>query len=171
MADITISATSPVIAGRDYRCIDYALYARTRSTISNPNSDYDPYCDCWYLNPLLDAVDGSPWFDGFAPPPPPGEAPRIYCGHRYASIIGTAGDDLLSGTAGRDTITGLGGKDTISGLGGNDTICGGSGKDTLKGGPGNDTLSSGKGKNTLKGGSGWDNCTGRASGCETWGLL
>ena len=55
-----------------------------------------------------------------------------------ATIIGTAGNDILNGTPGDDVIMGLGGDDTISGLGGNDTICGGDGNDYCNGGRGRD---------------------------------
>lgn len=83
---ITISASSPVLANRNYRCLEYTLNARSRSSISNIYSDYDAGCDCWYLSPTLDTLRGEVkygvvttshgvWFDGFQPPPPPPPPP------------------------------------------------------------------------------------------------
>jgi hypothetical protein len=72
---ITLTASSPALANHNYTCANYTVYAKIRSTASNPNSDYDAGCDCWYVSSLLDAVpNGAPtsgaWFDGFAPLPP-----------------------------------------------------------------------------------------------------
>lgn len=75
---ITITASSSVIANRDYRCITYALNARSRRPASDINSRYDEYCDCWYISGQQDAVGVddrlSPyeqprvlWFPGFKP--------------------------------------------------------------------------------------------------------
>jgi Ca2+-binding RTX toxin-like protein len=80
----------------------------------------------------------------------------ITCGGLTPTILGTAGDDILSGAGGADVIAGLGGNDTISGLGGNDIICGGEGNDTLNGGNGNDQLFGGPGDDILNGGNGND---------------
>lgn len=74
---VTIQATSPVIANRDYQCFSYTLSGRQRSRIENPDSRYDSACDCWYLNFIADPV-GEDWtgtgtqaeyvfFDGFGP--------------------------------------------------------------------------------------------------------
>lgn len=78
---ISLTASSPAIANRNYRCLEYSLYARTHSSITNLYSDYDEGCDCWYLNNGLDTIRGTVnygsiiekgvWFDGFQPPPPP----------------------------------------------------------------------------------------------------
>ena len=67
------------------------------------------------------------------------------CDGKPATIVGTAGDDVLKGTAGDDVIVGLAGNDTIRGLDGNDTICGKDSDDVLIGGSGNDTLLGGRG--------------------------
>lgn len=67
------------------------------------------------------------------------------CDGKPATIVGTAGDDVLKGTAGDDVIVGLAGSDVIKGLDGNDTICGRDGDDTLIGGSGDDTLLGGRG--------------------------
>lgn len=83
---VTISATSPVLAGRDFRCLEYELKSRARSTVSNPYSEWSEGCGCWYVNPVLDWIGGSGiytgtsieyptsgvWFDGFTPPAPTG---------------------------------------------------------------------------------------------------
>jgi Ca2+-binding RTX toxin-like protein len=85
-----------------------------------------------------------------------------YCAGVEATIVGTAGNDILTGTTGRDVIVGLGGDDVINGLGGNDLICGGPGNDTIKGSGGrdrlygDDTLDGGGGDDTLWGGAGND---------------
>jgi Ca2+-binding RTX toxin-like protein len=97
---------------------------------------------------------------------------------RAATIVGTAGDDVIDGTAGPDRVHGLGGNDTIRGLGGNDIICGGTGNDILNGGGGidiligvdgtdrlsgggnNDILSGGPGNDTLNGNNGDDSLFG-----------
>ena len=84
------------------------------------------------------------------PIPTPTPTPRqITCCGRKATIIGTAGRDVIRGTNGRDVIHGLGGDDVIYGLDGNDIICGGSGNDKLYGENGGDRL---------HGGSGSDDC-------------
>jgi Ca2+-binding RTX toxin-like protein len=67
------------------------------------------------------------------------------CFGRFATMVGTAGADVLTGTAGPDVIVGLGGNDTINGAGGDDMICGGEGNDSLHGGPGVDRLDGGNG--------------------------
>src|SRR2546423_11480214 len=68
-----------------------------------------------------------------------------------ATIVGTAGNDVLNGTPGNDVIIGLGGDDTINGLGGNDTICGDDGNDHLYGGAGNDAIQGGNGDDVIQG--------------------
>ena len=73
-----------------------------------------------------------------------------------ATIVGTAGDDILPGTDGIDIIHGLGGDDTIHGLGSGDFICGGTGADQLSGVDGNDLLSGQDGDDILNGGAGAD---------------
>ena len=71
-------------------------------------------------------------------------APQL-CNGRPATVVGTAGDDILKGTESDDVIVGLAGNDRIVGLGGNDTICGRDGDDVLVGGPGDDVLLGGDG--------------------------
>lgn len=92
------------------------------------------------------------------------------CEGRAATIVGTAGDDILIGTNRADVIVGKGGNDHIEGLGGRDVICGGAGDDTILGGDaadhlygqsGADTLQGGDGNDRLFGGSGSDVLTGR----------
>jgi Ca2+-binding RTX toxin-like protein len=73
-----------------------------------------------------------------------------------ATIVGTAGNDVLRGTPGNDVIVGLAGHDVIDGRGGDDLICGGDGNDTLRGGTGNDKLSGGEDNDILWGGAGDD---------------
>lgn len=113
------------------------------------------------------------------------------CNGKTATIVGTAGDDVLRGSKLPDVIVGLGGNDTITGASGNDTICagpgndtifagnghdfvdGGSGGDTILGGFGNDLLRGGLGNDQVNGETGADNCDGGVGqdsalgGCET----
>lgn len=98
----------------------------------------------------------------------------ITCNGVVATLIGTAGNDILMGTAGPDVIVGFDGDDTIHSLGGNDLLCGNAGNDTLYGGSGNDTLIGDTGDDTLLGDGGTDVCSGgaqyqvdTASGCES----
>jgi hypothetical protein len=79
-----------------------------------------------------------------------------------ATIVGTAGDDVLPGTSGADVIAGLDGDDEIIGMGGDDLICGGPGEDLLKGKTGNDKLKGNAANDTLKGGAGDDELRGGA---------
>jgi extracellular elastinolytic metalloproteinase len=87
-------------------------------------------------------------------------SPRVRCGGRVATIVGTPRANTLRGTARADVIAGLGGNDRISGLGRSDTICGGPGRDRLSGGAGADRLLGDAGVDTLTGGPGRDTCTG-----------
>jgi subtilisin-like proprotein convertase family protein len=91
------------------------------------------------------------------PGPPP---PIARCDGKVATIVGTAGKDVLRGTRGTDVIVGLGGNDTITAVKGNDTVCGGAGKDVLSGGAGRDRLLGGPGNDRLTGGAGRDTCLG-----------
>jgi Ca2+-binding RTX toxin-like protein len=111
------------------------------------------------------------------------------CGGVAATLVGTAGNDVLVGTAARDIIVGLEGDDVLQGLGGNDLICGGPGNDLIQGGAGRDRLlgeggrdnlrgeagrdviEGGSGNDKLNGGGGADTCKGGvgrdgARGCE-----
>lgn len=70
---------------------------------------------------------------------------QLECFGAPATIVGTAGDDLLNGTPGADVIVGLGGNDQLNGLAGDDRLCGeGGGFDLLAGGPGDDLLDGGE---------------------------
>jgi len=84
-------------------------------------------------------------------------APQM-CHGRVATIVGTAGDDVLTGGPGNDVIVGLDGSDRIHGRGGADTICAGLGhSDSIHGGGGNDWLNGGEGSHDfLTGGPGRD---------------
>ncbi|MBT8211673.1 MAG: spondin domain-containing protein [Acidimicrobiia bacterium] len=86
------------------------------------------------------------------------DAPR--CDGRVATIVGTAGDDVLFGTEGDDVIVGGGGNDVIRAFGGNDHLCGDNGRDRLFGGRGDDTLLGGKKNDILKGDQGRDHLLG-----------
>jgi len=62
-----------------------------------------------------------------------------------ATLLGSAGDNLLSTSTGNDWIEGKGGNDFLFGGGGNDHLDGGSGNDELDGWQGNDTMIGGTG--------------------------
>lgn len=89
-------------------------------------------------------------------PPDDEGGPVARCQGRRATIVGTAGRDVLRGTPGRDVISGLRGNDKIVGLGGNDLACGGPGSDRINGGPGKDRLFGGPGNDVIRGGKGPD---------------
>lgn len=72
----------------------------------------------------------------------------VFCGGAAATIIGTAGNDVIAGTPMADVIAAGAGNDVIRSKGGNDILCGELGHDRLVGGPGNDTLIGGAGKDT-----------------------
>ncbi|MFD3448655.1 ExeM/NucH family extracellular endonuclease [Microbacteriaceae bacterium 4G12] len=82
------------------------------------------------------------------------------CTGLVPTIVGTAGDDVLTGTSGNDVIMGLGGNDTIVGGNGDDVICGGAGDDRITGANGADTLLGGFGDDLLDGGNGDDRLIG-----------
>jgi Ca2+-binding RTX toxin-like protein len=86
--------------------------------------------------------------------------PAQRCAGKPATIVGTAGKDVLRGTRGADVIAGLGGNDRIAAVKGNDTVCGGAGNDVLSGGAGRDRLFGGPGNDRLAGGAGRDTCLG-----------
>jgi Ca2+-binding RTX toxin-like protein len=55
------------------------------------------------------------------------------------TLVGTAGNDVLTGGRGDDTLSGLAGNDFFNGGQGHDLLDGGTGTDTMVGGTGNDT--------------------------------
>ena len=78
------------------------------------------------------------------------------CAGQRATIVGTAGADVLTGTRRADVIVGGGGQDTIAGSSGRDTICGDAGADTVAGGGGGDRIDGGGGTDVCRGGPGTD---------------
>ncbi len=85
------------------------------------------------------------------------------------TIVGTAGDDVLTGTSHADVIVAFTGNDQVFAAGGDDLVCadggvdlvdGGSGKDFINGGSGPDTLIGSDGGDTLKGKNGRDRLLG-----------
>ena len=87
---------------------------------------------------------------------------RPRCGGRPATIIGTAGHDVLRGTSGRDVIAAGGGNDVVRAGDRSDVVCGGTGDDRIAGDSGADRLSGGSGSDHLTGGSGADRLSGGA---------
>lgn len=80
----------------------------------------------------------------------------VTCLGKRATIVGTAGNDVIVGTKGHDVIYAGAGNDRINGKGGHDTICGGPGNDRIDGDRGSDRLSGGPGDDVLIGGRGSD---------------
>ncbi len=82
------------------------------------------------------------------------------CAGRSATIVGTAGRDVLRGTPRPDVIVALAGADVVKGAGGDDVVCAGGGADRVRGGAGNDRLAGGRGRDLLLGGAGRDRLIG-----------
>ena len=116
------------------------------------------------------AVVGIPAADAAA-------SPR--CQGERATIVGTAGRDVLNGTNGRDVIWGGGGNDRISARNGDDLVCAGPGDDYVHAGNGadrvfgeggDDELDSSTGHDdVVDGGGGDDRLTGSSEGAQLRG--
>ena len=91
---------------------------------------------------------------------PGGKGEVLRCHGHKATIVGSAGDDVLRGTSGRDVIWGGPGDDVIYGGLGNDVICGGAGDDLIHGGRGNDWIDGGQGTDRVFGDLGDDQVLG-----------
>ena len=91
------------------------------------------------------------------------------CNGVPATIVGTAGDDVLIGTGGDDVIVGKGGNDIIKGRAGNDIICANNGDDLVIAGPGADQVFGGNGNDELVGNFGFDLLKGNAGDDELRG--
>lgn len=83
-------------------------------------------------------------------------AASFKCFGKRATIVGTAGDDVLTGTRGPDVFVGRGGDDVIEARGGIDYICSGGGADEIYGGGGIDLTSGGAGDDIVVGHRGVD---------------
>lgn len=94
-----------------------------------------------------------PWTASWGPAGPP---EPLRCGGHPATIVGTAGDDVLRGSPRGDVIVARGGDDVVRGGGGADFVCLGPGDDTANGGPGADLVMGGRGSDRLSGGAGPD---------------
>ena len=82
------------------------------------------------------------------------------CQGMTPTMLGTAGNDVLTGTAGADVIHALAGADKVDGLGAGDKLCGGDGVDVIKGGDGADTVDGGGGNDDIYGGAAADTLDG-----------
>lgn len=89
-------------------------------------------------------------------PPLPAIATGAECEGIEATIVGTAGDDVLIGTDERDVIFAGPGDDIIRGGAGDDIICGAGGNDIINGGSGFDWILGGSGADRLRGDAGSD---------------
>jgi hypothetical protein len=78
-------------------------------------------------------------------------ADTVTCHGETATIVGTAGNDVLIGTPGRDVVVGFGGDDRIRTLGGDDLVCSGAGADLVMAGSGSDVVDGGAGSDVLLG--------------------
>lgn len=79
------------------------------------------------------------------------------------TLIGGAGNDVLTGSANGDSLDGGDGNDKLLGLAGNDTLSGGIGKDTLDGGADHDVLDGQADADSLIGNTGRDLLIGGAA--------
>ncbi|MDH4171060.1 MAG: hypothetical protein OEW42_15855 [Acidimicrobiia bacterium] len=86
----------------------------------------------------------------------PAAAAAPTCGGQPATIVGTAGDDVIIGTDGHDVIHTGAGNDTIAGLQGRDIICSGTGDDLVRAGTGADRVLAGGGDDRVDTGTGDD---------------
>src|SRR3954451_1166055 len=82
-------------------------------------------------------------------------APRR-CQGKEATVVGTAGADVLSGSSKADVIVGLGGDDEIAAADGRDRICAGAGDDRVRSGARSDHVRGGPGRDRLRGQAGDD---------------
>ncbi len=89
---------------------------------------------------------------------------RYECFGRPATILGTAGDDVISGTAGDDVIVTFGGDDVVNAKKGRDRICLGPGADRANAGKGRDRIDGGWGADDIDGDGGNDVLWGRDGG-------
>lgn len=88
---------------------------------------------------------------------------------RFATIVGTPGDDRLIGTPGRDVIVGRSGDDELRGRSGADLLCGGPGDDLVRAGRGDDVVDGGGGGDRVFGGGGDDDLSGGAGRDAVYG--
>ena len=93
---------------------------------------------------------------GFGAAPP--TKPKPLCLGKRATIVGTAGANILRGTKRADVIAALGGSDSVDGLGANDLVCGGPGFDTLIGGAGSDRIDGGPAFDVCRAGEALKGC-------------
>jgi Tol biopolymer transport system component len=105
------------------------------------------------------------------------------CAGRIATVIGSAGRDVLKGTERKDVVVALGGDDRIDSFAGADVVCAGPGKDVVDagsngsgggsdlvlGGPGDDRLALGPELGTLEGEGGDDLLLGSKGGDSLYG--
>jgi serralysin len=82
------------------------------------------------------------------------------------TLVGDAGDNVISGGGGNDTLAGGDGDDRLFGGDGNDTLYGGAGNDRLSGNGGADVLYGGPGNDVLAGGDGADRLFGGNGGAD-----
>lgn len=99
----------------------------------------------------------------------PAGAQTFVCDGKVATIVGTAGNDVLPGTPGDDVIVALGGNDRILAGDGDDTVCAGPGNDFVRGQRGADALFGGAGRDVMYGNAGADALLGGDGPDVLWG--
>jgi Ca2+-binding RTX toxin-like protein len=82
------------------------------------------------------------------------------CHGAPATIVGTAGNDVVTGTPGPDVIVTGGGRDWVRARGGDDVVCAGAARDVVSAGPGDDSVHAGAARDSVFGGDGDDTVTG-----------
>jgi uncharacterized repeat protein (TIGR01451 family) len=94
----------------------------------------------------------------------PGKAPQNQGKASCATptMVGTAGDDVITGTSSGDVIVTYEGNDQVFGGGGGDLICSGAGADEVFGQDGGDTVIAGGGPDLANGGKSGDVLKGKA---------
>ena len=98
------------------------------------------------------------WIDSVLSGTPP--LPPPTCQGRTATLVGSAGDDVIRGGPGDDVIVTLEGNDEVWGNGGHDLVCLGPGADRAYGGPGHDSIYGQGGADYVEGGIGDDHLVG-----------
>jgi uncharacterized repeat protein (TIGR01451 family) len=78
------------------------------------------------------------------------------------TVVGTAGDDVITGTSAGDVIVTYAGNDQVFAGGGGDLICSGAGADSVFGQDGGDTVIAGGGPDLANGGKSGDVLKGKA---------
>jgi Ca2+-binding RTX toxin-like protein len=154
LAGVVFTSPAAVVAGQQYAILASrpggSFTAGVRVDSDPPVGESCPGIQTWFNGTAWETRPNNDWmFRVFVTPH---GVPSATCKGRPATIIGTAGDNLLVGTNGPDVINALDGNDKVLALDGNDVVCGNDGKDRLLGQDGEDILKGNRGNDTEKGG-------------------